>query len=259
MSSKPSYPSEETDSRILRGYCGSRKFTIRPKLYLGPGPVPRMSCAEDEWSMAGVSRGAAEDYPVLGTPRLQREDQRLGEGYPQTALWRRCEWNKVHMEVRCVLGSRKICPLHIKCIGQHPDHVNEKRRLDGVTLILATKQKSKKRQLMGQVQKQALAWPTNGRTGSTKRDYIMKRLVRQKGGLRKMAKNLSLPAHLQEKDSRGEDNLTMYEHHEKPTTWWPRPSLSNPRSTNDIVGAFLRANPTLLTVRYESWPHNYQN
>ena len=38
-------------------------------------------------------------------------------------------------------------------------------------------------------------------------------------GLGKMAKNQSLPAHLQEKDSRGEDNLTMYEHHEKPTTW----------------------------------------
>ena len=31
-----------------------------------------------------------------------------------------------------------------------------------------------------------------------------------------MAKNQSLPAHLQEKDSRGEDNLTMYEHHENP-------------------------------------------
>ena len=70
-SSKPSYPSEETDNRILRGYCGAGKFTIRPKLCLGPGPVPRMSCAEDERSMAGVPRGAAEDYPVLGTPRLQ--------------------------------------------------------------------------------------------------------------------------------------------------------------------------------------------
>ena len=37
------------------------------------------------------------------------------------------------------------------------------------------------------------------------------------GGLGKMAKNQSLPAHLQEKDSRGENTLTMYEHHEKPT------------------------------------------
>jgi len=44
-----------------------------------------MSCAEDEWSMAGVSKGMAEDYPVLGIPGFQREDQRLGEGYSQAA------------------------------------------------------------------------------------------------------------------------------------------------------------------------------
>ena len=34
-----------------------------------------------------------------------------------------------------------------------------------------------------------------------------------------MAKNQSPLAHLQEEDSRGEDNLTMTEHHEKPTAW----------------------------------------
>ena len=38
-------------------------------------------------------------------------------------------------------------------------------------------------------------------------------------GLGKMAKNQSLPAPLQEKYSRGEENLTMHEHHEKPTAW----------------------------------------
>ena len=38
-------------------------------------------------------------------------------------------------------------------------------------------------------------------------------------GLGKMAKNQSLPAHLQETHSRGEDNLTMHEHHEKLTAW----------------------------------------
>ena len=37
--------------------------------------------------------------------------------------------------------------------------------------------------------------------------------------LGKMAKNQRLPAHLQEKDSRGEENLTLYEPHEKPTIW----------------------------------------
>ena len=61
-----------------------------------------------------------------------------------------------------------------------------------------------------------------------------------------MAKTESLPAHLQEKDSRGDDYLTLYERHEKPTASRSRPSLSNPRSTNDIARAFSRANLTLL-------------
>ena len=61
-----------------------------------------------------------------------------------------------------------------------------------------------------------------------------------------MAKNESLPAHLQENDSRGEDHLTLYERHEKPIACRSRPNLPNPRSTNDIVRAFSRANPTLL-------------
>ena len=59
-------------------------------------------------------------------------------------------------------------------------------------------------------------------------------------------KNESLLAHLQENDSRGDDHLTLCECHEKPTAYRSRPSLSNPRSTNDIVRAVLRANPTLL-------------
>ena len=46
-----------------------------------------------------------------------------------------------------------------------------------------------------------------------------KKVGAQIKGLGKMVKNQSLPAHLQEKDSRGEENLTLYEHHEKPTIW----------------------------------------
>ena len=71
-----------------------------------------------------------------------------------------------------------------------------------------------------------------------------------------MAKNQSLPAHFQEKDSRGEENLTLYEHHRKPTAWGPRPRLSNPRSTNHIVWAFLRANPILFRFVTESCPYS---
>ena len=40
-----------------------------------------------------------------------------------------------------------------------------------------------------------------------------------KKGLGKMAKNQSLPARLQEKDSQSEHDLIMYEHHEKTAIW----------------------------------------
>ena len=65
-------------------------------------------------------------------------------------------------------------------------------------------------------------------------------------GWEKWPKHESLPAHLQENDSRGDDHLTLCERHEKPTAYRSRPSLPNPRSTNDIVRAVLRANPTPL-------------
>ena len=41
-----------------------------------------------------------------------------------------------------------------------------------------------------------------------------KKVGTQIRGLEKMAKNQSLPAHLQERDSKGKENLTLYEHHE---------------------------------------------
>ena len=64
---------------------------IRPTIYQGPGPVPRRVFAEDEWGKAEVSGGTAEDDPVLGTTRLQREEQRLVEGCPLKKM--RVEWD----------------------------------------------------------------------------------------------------------------------------------------------------------------------
>ena len=90
-------------------------------------------------------------------------------------------------------------------------------------------------------------YPTNKWRAGINQDGLYKeRGSYAKRGGGEMAKNQNFPAHLQEKDPRGEDNSTMHEHHEKPTAWWLGPSLSSPRSTNDIVWAFLRANPTLL-------------
>ena len=62
--------------------------------------------------------------------------------------------------------------------------------------------------------------PTNKWRARINQDRLYnKKIVTPKRRLGKMVKNQSLPAHLQEKDSRGEKNFTMYEHHEKPTVW----------------------------------------
>ena len=76
--------------------------------------------------------------------------------------------------------------------------------------------------------------------------YNKKEGAPKRGGWEKWPKKETLPAHLQENDSSGDDHLTLYERPEKPTAYRSRPSLSNPRSTNDIVRAVLRANPTPL-------------
>ena len=72
--------------------------------------------------------------------------------------------------------------------------------------------------LMGQVsvlECQSYTWTKDKKTQAS----IKEKESNSCKGLGKMAKNQNLPARLQEKDSRGEDNLTMYEHHEKPTAW----------------------------------------
>ena len=97
------------------------------------GLLPRTN---DRWLRCQGER--LRNYPVLGTPELQWGDQRLGEGYPQIAPWRGCEWNGAHGEAGCKIGSGKMRPLRIKCTCQRPDPVNKKRRLDGVTSIFAT-------------------------------------------------------------------------------------------------------------------------
>ena len=65
--SKPSSPSEEPDSRILRGYCEAKEFGnpgpfhIRPKAHVKEEGTP-----EDEQRESQLPRDIAEDNPVLG-------------------------------------------------------------------------------------------------------------------------------------------------------------------------------------------------
>ena len=74
MTSKPSSPSEEPDSRIFRGYFGVEGFG-------NPGPFhikPKAHAKEEEMSENEQRRSkllgdVAEDNPVHGEPRSQRE------------------------------------------------------------------------------------------------------------------------------------------------------------------------------------------
>ena len=53
-----------------------------------------------------------------------------------------------------------------------------------------------------------------------------------------MAKKESLPAHLQEKYSRGDDRLTLYERHEKPTAYRSRPAFQTHALQMILLGPF---------------------
>ena len=68
--SKSSSPSEESDSRILRGYCGVKELSnpgplhIEPKTYVEEEETPK-----DEQREFKLPRDIAEDNSVLGQLR----------------------------------------------------------------------------------------------------------------------------------------------------------------------------------------------
>ena len=72
--SKPSSPSEEPDSRILKGYCGAKGFG-------NPGPFhikPKAHAEEeemfgDEQRRSKLLGDIAEDNPALSEPRSRKE------------------------------------------------------------------------------------------------------------------------------------------------------------------------------------------
>ena len=71
--SKSSSPSEEPNSRILRGYCGAKgsgnsgPFYIKPKAYAEEEEMP-----EDEQRKSRLPGYTTEDDLVLGRPKSQK-------------------------------------------------------------------------------------------------------------------------------------------------------------------------------------------
>ena len=81
MSSKPSSPSEEPDSKILRGYCGAKELSnpdplcTRPKARTEEGKMP-----EDARRKPKHCRDDAEDDLVLGTLDPKRKGRHVVKG-----------------------------------------------------------------------------------------------------------------------------------------------------------------------------------
>ena len=71
--SKPSSLSEESGSKILRGYCGAKgsgdsgPFHIKPKAHAKEEEMP-----EDEQRESRLPRYTAKDDPVLGRPKSRK-------------------------------------------------------------------------------------------------------------------------------------------------------------------------------------------
>ena len=72
--SKPSFSSEESDSRILRGYCGAEGFGKPDPFHIKPkAHAEEEEISEDEQRRSKLLGDVAEDHPVLGELRSQKE------------------------------------------------------------------------------------------------------------------------------------------------------------------------------------------
>ena len=72
--SKPSSPSEEPDIMILRGYCGAKGSRDLVPFHIGPmAHAEEEEMFEEEQRESRLSGYTAEDNPVLGRPRSQKE------------------------------------------------------------------------------------------------------------------------------------------------------------------------------------------
>ena len=81
--SKPSSPSKEPESRILRGYCGAERcgnpspFHIKPKAH-----AEEEEMSEDEQRRSKLLGDVAEDHLVLGELRSHKKKAAHLQGQP---------------------------------------------------------------------------------------------------------------------------------------------------------------------------------
>ena len=83
MSPKPSFLSEEPNSRILRGYYGVKESDNPGPLYIElKTRAEEGETAEDRQRKPKWPRSVTEDDPALGTPNPKGKEQHTGKGSP---------------------------------------------------------------------------------------------------------------------------------------------------------------------------------
>ena len=113
--SKPSSPSEEPNSRILRGYCGVEGFGnlgpshIKPKAHAEEEEV-----SEDEHRKSRLPGHTAEDIAVLGKPGSRKRKVPHHQGESPRASQGKPERNGPAVGAWWRSNSRKGCHLCIK-------------------------------------------------------------------------------------------------------------------------------------------------
>ena len=72
--SKSSSPPEESDSRILRGYCGAKEFDNPGPFHIKPkAHAKEEEMSEDERRRSKLPGDVAENNPILGNSRSWKE------------------------------------------------------------------------------------------------------------------------------------------------------------------------------------------
>ena len=116
MSSKPFSPSEEPNSRILRGYCRAKEFDdpgplyTRPRACVEEGKMPKDVQRKRKWP-----RDVAEDDPALGIPNPKRREQYTGKGSLPGRPQKKDKYSRISISVWCRSNPKRNCHIRIKC------------------------------------------------------------------------------------------------------------------------------------------------
>ena len=123
---------------------GAREFVTPTHLHQGPSPASKRNVAEDMQQESKYPRNVAEDDPVLGIPRLRREERHVVKDSPESAPRRKGEYSRTCTIVQCRAGSSKSCHFRIECTNKRPNCINGKRILNSMVSITTTNKRWEK-------------------------------------------------------------------------------------------------------------------